>query len=73
MNWVSGCTLGWLRHLFITGGWQWLNVDGGGFGAHGLQFGLSFTFGNLRTFFWVAHARAGLLKLWFIWTFRFEI
>lgn len=40
------------RHLFITGGWHWLNVDGGGFGAHGMQFGLSFTFGNLRTFFW---------------------
>ena len=40
------------RHLFLTAGWQWLNVDGSGFGAHGLTFGLSFTFGNLRTFFW---------------------
>jgi len=40
------------RHLFLTAGWQWLNVDGSGFGAHGITFGLSFTFGNLRTFFW---------------------
>ncbi|KAA0215735.1 hypothetical protein EDM80_05120 [bacterium] len=40
------------RHLFITAGWQWMNVDGSGFGAHGFTLGLSFTFGNLRTFFW---------------------
>ncbi len=40
------------RHIFITAGWRWLNVDGNGLGVHGLTFGISFVFGNLRTFFW---------------------
>ncbi|MCC6574616.1 MAG: hypothetical protein IT462_12605 [Planctomycetes bacterium] len=40
------------RHIFVTAGWKWLNVDGGNFGTHGFTFGISFVFGNLRTFFW---------------------
>lgn len=40
------------RHLFITGGWRWMNVDGGTFTTHGFTFGFSFQWGNLRTFFW---------------------
>ena len=40
------------RHLFVTAGWRWMNVDGGPFSTHGLTFGISFQWGNLRTFFW---------------------
>lgn len=40
------------RHLFVTAGWRWLNVDGSGYGSQGFTLGISFTFGNLRTFFW---------------------
>ncbi|MBX3459929.1 MAG: hypothetical protein KF696_08180 [Planctomycetes bacterium] len=40
------------RHLMITAGWRWLEVDGTRFGTHGFTFGFSFQFSNLRTFFW---------------------
>lgn len=40
------------RHLFVTAGWRWMNVDGGDFTTHGFTLGLSFQWSNLRTFFW---------------------
>lgn len=40
------------RHLFITAGWRWMNIDGNSFTTHGFMFGISFQWGNLRTFFW---------------------
>lgn len=40
------------RHLHVTAGWRWMNVDGSGFSTHGITFGFSFQFSNLRTFFW---------------------
>ncbi|MCA8934784.1 MAG: hypothetical protein KDB68_01140 [Planctomycetes bacterium] len=40
------------RHLLITGGWRWMNVDGSNFSTQGFTLGFSFQFGNLRTFFW---------------------
>ncbi|MEE9311018.1 MAG: hypothetical protein V3V10_01275 [Planctomycetota bacterium] len=40
------------RHLFVTTGWRWYNVDGNGFSTHGWTIGLSFQWANLRTFFW---------------------
>lgn len=40
------------RHIFLTVGWRWKNIDGDTFGAHGFTFGFSFQFSNLRTFFW---------------------
>ena len=40
------------RHLFITAGWRWMNVDGNDVTTHGFTLGLSFQWSNLRTFFW---------------------
>jgi hypothetical protein len=40
------------RHLHLTAGWRWMNVDGSNFSTHGFTFGLSFQWSNLRTFFW---------------------
>ena len=40
------------RHLLITAGWRWMNVDGSNFSTQGFTFGFSFQFANLRTFFW---------------------
>lgn len=40
------------RHLFLTTGWRWYNVDGNRFTTHGWTFGISFQWANLRTFFW---------------------
>lgn len=40
------------RHLFLTAGWRWMNVDGSNFSTQGFTFGISFQWGNLRTFFW---------------------
>lgn len=40
------------RHLHLTAGWRWLNVDGTDTTTHGFTFGFSFQWANLRTFFW---------------------
>lgn len=40
------------RHLHLTAGWRWMNVDGSSFSTQGLTLGFSFQFGNLRSFFW---------------------
>jgi hypothetical protein len=40
------------RHLLLTWGWRWMNVDGSSFSTQGFTFGFSFQFANLRTFFW---------------------
>jgi len=40
------------RHMFVTAGWRWMNVDGTDFTTHGFTFGFSFQWANLRTFFW---------------------
>lgn len=40
------------RHLLLTAGWRWMNVDGSNFSTQGFTFGFSFQFSNLRTFFW---------------------
>ncbi|MCC7510034.1 MAG: hypothetical protein IT464_11795 [Planctomycetes bacterium] len=40
------------RHLMVSAGWRWMNVDGSEFSTQGITFGFSFQFSNLRTFFW---------------------
>lgn len=40
------------RHLFVSAGWRWMNVDGDGFSTHGFTLGFTFQWSNLRTFFW---------------------
>lgn len=40
------------RHIHLTAGWRWMNVDGSNFSTQGFTFGFSFQFSNLRTFFW---------------------
>lgn len=43
------------RHLLLTAGWRWMNVDGGDFSTHGFTLGFSFQWSNLRTFFWAPY------------------
>jgi len=40
------------RHIFLTVGWRWMNVDGNDFSTQGFTFGFSLQWSNLRTFFW---------------------
>jgi hypothetical protein len=40
------------RHIHLTAGWRWMNVDGTSFSTHGATFGFSVQWSNLRTFFW---------------------
>jgi hypothetical protein len=51
-DWGARVHLQVFRHVFVTVGWRWMNVDGNDFTTQGVTFGFSLQWSNLRTLFW---------------------